>query len=183
MAKRKSNALAITAVVVLIAFGLTMLMPIVFAAFNKDAKDIPVPKQTDNDSSQQNTTQNNEAKYFTSSNGGNVDIGVIFMNPIEKDETDLVFKVMLNTHSVDLSDYSELNKYVKLKTKEITIEDGFVWDSDSSDGHHISGTLKIKNQYDGKPILDDKTEYIKLVFKNIAGVKEREHVYTKETLR
>lgn len=62
-----------------------------------------------------------ETSYLTFSNGGNVDIGVIFMNPITNEKDNLVF--------------------------------------------------------------DNNTEYLKLVFKDIAEVDVREHLYQDETLR
>ncbi|MGE4283535.1 MAG: hypothetical protein AB7G87_07395, partial [Clostridia bacterium] len=181
--KRKNKTLVIIAVIVAVVFLLAMIMPIVFAIFSNETKDITVPRQANNNRLEKDDTQNNEAKYFTRSTGGNVDIGVIFMNPNQKTSGDLVFKVMINTHSVDLSKYNELSKYVELRTNETIIKDQFIWDSESSEGHHVNGILKVKKQYNGKPVLGDKTEYMKLVFKEIAGVPEREHVYTKETLR
>lgn len=128
--------------------------------------------------------ESKEEKYLTYSEGGNVNIGVIFMNPISKDLDTLEFMVMLDTHSEDLARYKELNKFVELRTDNgLVVTEGFVWEAESDEGHHVSGSLKIKNSYKGKPILDSNTGYLKLVFKNIASVKEREHVYQDDTLR
>lgn len=123
-------------------------------------------------------------KYFTSSDGGNIEVGVVFKNPITKNNENLEFQVELNTHSVDLSEYKELNKFVSLEINDRTIIDkGFVWESDSEGGHHISGILKIKNTYNGKPILNNETKSVKLIFKNIGGVETRQHVYQSNTLK
>lgn len=106
------------------------------------------------------------------------------MNPISKDQDTLEFIVILDTHSEDLSQYKELGKFVELKSDDgITITDGFVWEAESDEGHHVSGSLKIKNSYKEKPIFDNNTRYLKLIFKNIAGVKAVEHVYQGDTLR
>jgi hypothetical protein len=187
--KKKSKFLPIIAIVVVGAFIFTMLLPTIFAALGTEKGSLPEWSQNKKDTLQQANSieagpTGNEAKYFTSSKGGNVDVGVIFMNPIVSNEDYLVFKVMLNTHSVDLTKYSNLNKFVELQVSDnVVIKDGFIWESESNEGHHISGTLKVKNDYNGKPILTDDTEYLKLIFKNIADVKEREHIYKKDTLR
>ena len=91
---------------------------------------------------------------------------------------------MINTHSVDLAQYDELTDFVKLQTdKGLTIIDNFDWTKETGDSHHVTGILKIENIYDGTPLFDNNTEYLKLVFKNIVEVDVREHLYQDETLR
>ncbi|MDK2934418.1 MAG: hypothetical protein PWP27_2228 [Clostridiales bacterium] len=187
MSKKRNKLLAIIAVVVVGAFIFTMLLPTLSAPFIDKDDNVPVALQDKENNSQQDnpkTKANNEAKYFTSSIGGNVDVGVLFLNPLVNDTDNVLFNVMLNTHSVDLTKYEELAKYVELQIDEdIIIKDGFIWEGENQNGHHISGTLKIKNDYEGAPIFDDNTKSLKLVFKNIAGVKERVHIYKGDTLR
>lgn len=122
------------------------------------------------------------AKYYTVSSGGNVDVGVIFKNPLTGETKDLVFEVMLNTHSVDLGKYKELQKYVELQVDEkIIITEGFTWESEG-EGHHMSGLLRLKNEYNGEPILTNNTTQIKLILKNVE-IESREHIYKEDTLR
>lgn len=109
-------------------------------------------------------------------------MGVIFENPLTGETKDLVFEVMLNTHSVDLGKYKELQKYVELQVDEkIIITDGFTWENEG-EGHHMSGLLRLKNEYNGEPILTNNTTQIKLILKNIE-IESREHIYKEDTLR
>lgn len=136
------------------------------------------------DSSEDLNPARKETDYLTFSNKGNVDIGIIFMNPITGDNENLVFMVMLNTHSVDLSQYDKLTDFIELQTDTGMIAGkNFEWAESSTESHHVNGILKIKNSFEGTPIFTDDTKYLKLIFKDIGAEGEREHLYQGEKLR
>lgn len=126
----------------------------------------------------------NGTKYLTVSRYNNIDITVNYLSPLNKEKDNLVFDVRVDTHSVDLSKYKDIRKYIELQTDSgITISDGFEWSLESSGGHHFSGILKIKNEIEGKRIVDSDTKSFKLVFKNIGDAGVREHVYEGDKLK
>ncbi|HYE10338.1 MAG TPA: hypothetical protein VEF53_09175, partial [Patescibacteria group bacterium] len=117
-------------------------------------------------------------KYITFSNDDNIDIIVNYMSPVNKDKDNLTFNILIDTHSVDLTNYVDISKYVELRTDAgIVISDGFEWDLENGEGHHISGILRIKNNMEGNSVVDSNTKSFSLVFKNIADTREREHIY------
>ena len=124
------------------------------------------------------------AKYMTFSQANNIDIIVNYTSPVNKDKDTLTFDITIDTHSVDLTKYVDIRKFVELRTDAgIKISNGFEWDLESGEGHHIGGVLKIKNDIDGKPIVDSDTKSFKLVFKNIGDTGETEHVYEGDMLK
>jgi hypothetical protein len=79
-----------------------------------------------------------------------------------------------------------MGKREKLHSKKIAvlvISDGFEWDLENSEIYHISGNLKIKNNFEGVPIIGQDTRSFKLVFKDIGSSNGREHVYEGDKLR
>lgn len=79
------------------------------------------------------------AKYVTISQEGNIDIGVNYLNPKTGDKDTLTFEVILGTHSIDLTEYKDIRKYVELRTDTgVVISDGFEWTLESSESHDIS---------------------------------------------
>lgn len=126
----------------------------------------------------------NSVKYMTISQNGNIDIIVTYLNPVIGSSDVLTFEISLGTHSVSLSKYKDISKYVQLITDTgIVISEEFEWDLQNSEDHHISGILKIKNDIDGKLIVGENTKLFKLVFKNIPDTSEREHIYEGEKLK
>lgn len=169
MSKKKSNIIPFLAIFIAIGIILAIFLPTIVGGIRD---------------SNINTPQGNGIKYYTSSTGGNVDIGVFFITPIMDNNDDLVFDVQLNTHSVDLSIYKQLTNFLELRTEgNVIIKDGFIWEVDKEESHHVRGTLKIKNNYNGSPIYSENTDYLSLVFKGIGGITEREHLYKEGTLR
>ena len=53
---------------------------------------------------------------MTISQEGNIDIGVNYLNPKTGDKDTLTFEVTLGTHSIDLTEYEDIRKYVELRT-------------------------------------------------------------------
>nr|WP_312578870.1 hypothetical protein [Sedimentibacter sp.] len=126
----------------------------------------------------------NSVKYMTISQNGNIDIIVTYLNPVIGSSDVLTFEISLGTHSVSLSKYKDISKYVQLITDTgIVISEGFEWDLQNAEDHHTSGILKIKNDIDGKLIVGENTKSFKLVFKNIPDTSEREHIYEGEKLK
>ena len=123
-------------------------------------------------------------KYMTISQKGNIDIIVNYLNPISGAKDTLEFEVSLGTHSIDLTGYKDIRKYVELRTDAgVVVNEGFEWDVANAENHHISGILKIKNDIRGKPVVGQDTKSFKLVFKNIPDASEREHLYEGEKLK
>jgi len=132
----------------------------------------------------QSDNSDNTVKYMTISQNGNIDIIVNYLNPVIEFSDVLTFEISLGTHSVSLSEYMDIRKYVQLITDAgIVISEGFEWDLQNAEDHHISGILKIKNDIDGKLIIGEDTKSFKLVFKNIPDTSEREHIYEGEKLK
>lgn len=181
MKKKKTKILSALAMIVAVGFILNILFPTVIGILsNNDSKSSIQEKQA---TATQESTVKNELTYYTRSTAGNIEIGVFFRNPLLENTDDLVFDIAFNTHSVDLSKYKDLSNFLELRIVEgIVIKDGIDWEVAQADNHHISGTLRIKNNYNGKPIYSENTKYLNLVFKNI-GINEREHIYEGNTLK
>lgn len=123
-------------------------------------------------------------KYMTISQSGNIDIVVKYLNPESGAKDILAFEVSLGTHSIDLTEYKDIRKYVELQTDDGTaIDEGFEWVLENAENHHIRGVLKIKNDIEGKPVVGQDTKSLKLIFKNIPDASEREHLYEGEKLK
>ncbi|SHJ71673.1 hypothetical protein [Tepidibacter formicigenes] len=124
----------------------------------------------------------NFEKLMRTDNQGNVDVGVLINNIEKEDENYLVFKVMLNTHSVDLEgiDYAKL---VNIKNSEgLIVKEGFLWEQVGGSGHHIYGYLKVPKEYNGESIINENTEYIELEIKELDKVESRKFVWNKNEI-
>lgn len=132
----------------------------------------------------QSDNSDNTVKYMTMSQNGNIDIIVNYLSPVIGFNDVLTFEISLGTHSISLSEYKDIRKYVQLITDAgIVISEGFEWDLQNAEDHHTSGILKIKNDIDGKLIIGEDTKSFKLVFKNIPDTSEREHIYEGEKFK
>lgn len=191
---RKKNGF--TRLVIVVAVFVLILIAVYISFFSggkeKKVSDEKIPE--DNIFVQQNKEElaeqpqlnnsDNSVKYMTISQNGNIDIIVTYLNPVIGSSDVLTFEISLGTHSVSLSKYKDIRKYAQLITDTgIVISEGFEWDLQNSEDHHISGILKIKNDIDGKLIVGDNTKSFKLVFKNIPDTSEREHIYEVEKLK
>ncbi len=100
-----------------------------------------------------------------SSTGGAVTIDVEW---VSVDNAPLVFKVSMNTHSVDLDQY-DLSRLTILRDDAGNEYRPLSWDS-APGGHHRQGTLTF-------PIPDSlgqgEAKHIEMVIRDIAEVKER----------
>lgn len=110
------------------------------------------------------------------SRGSNITLDVEFKNYQDEDPEFWEFEVFINTHSEDLSRYSKLGNFLDVKVDEVPVQPEIIFERRGA-GHHITNILRIKNEYEGRKLLDKGTKDIKLIFKNIGDVKERVHSY------
>jgi len=83
-----------------------------------------------------------------------------------------VFRVAMDTHSVDLDSY-DLMKLAVLRIDQGQELRPSGWDAPPG-GHHRSGTLTFPvNAPDGSPLIGPNTRTIELVIRGVAGVPER----------
>ncbi len=102
---------------------------------------------------------------------------------VKESSSKVTFEVSLGTHSIDLTEYKDIRKFVELRTDSgVVITEGFEWVVENAENHHINGILKIKNNIEEKPIIGQDTKSFKLIFKNIPDEGEREHLYEGEKL-
>lgn len=190
---KRTGFIKITAIVITLVFGLTLFLGVGSAFLGNKNKadgngvyeDNAVQQQKEEIPVEQPDKAGGAAKYMTISKHGDIDIGVNYLNPVTGDKDNLNFEISIETHSASLTKYKDLTKFVELKTDAgVVISDGFEWTEEkSNDGHHIGGLLKIKNSIAGNPIVGPDTKSFRLVFKNIDGVSEREHVYEGDKLK
>jgi hypothetical protein len=116
-----------------------------------------------------------EAELTRTSQAEGITVAVTFMNPLLKPEEaagQLVFKVALDTHTVDLSQF-DLVKLAVLRTSEgISVTEGFTWEPESESGHHRRGLLKVADAVDEQSLITEETEWLELELKQV-GVPSR----------
>ncbi|MGO1712451.1 MAG: hypothetical protein ACTH0B_02940, partial [Senegalia sp. (in: firmicutes)] len=119
--------------------------------------------------------------YIRSNRGGSVDIAIVLKNIVEDNDENLIFELMLNTHSVDLESV-EYENLVNLKTDKINVDEGFSWQLTEGSGHHLSGELKLPKTYKGQNIIDNDTEFVEIEIKDLGGVESRKFLWEKDEL-
>jgi hypothetical protein len=111
-----------------------------------------------------------EKDLTQTTSGAAIDVSIAFMNPLLKSEETngkLVFKVALNTHSVDLTQF-DLTKLVVLRTSDGTVvAKNFSWEPQSESSHHRLGLLKVDATVDGKALITKETKFLELELKGI----------------
>ncbi|WP_432402473.1 hypothetical protein [Wukongibacter sp. M2B1] len=124
-----------------------------------------------------------EQKFIRTNSQGRVDVGVLFTNLIEDSNDNLIFEIMLNTHSVDLDeiDYAKLAKITN--DSGLIVNEGFVWEKTEGRGHHIFGYLMVPKVYKGKSIIEDTTRIIELEIKELDDVESRKFIWEEEALK
>lgn len=94
--------------------------------------------------------------------------------PEKSIENELMFEIVMNTHSVDLNQY-QLNKLAQLSFGTTVNTTGeFEWKPVNDDAHHRIGYLKWKGNL--------SEDGITLVLKNIDDIPSRTFVWTKDDL-
>lgn len=124
-----------------------------------------------------------EAELMRTSEAAGITVKVTFLNPLLKPEAEkLIFKVALDTHTVDLSQL-DLTKLAVLRTGEgVVVNKGFTWEPESESSHHRAGLLKLDATFEGKPLITKDTKYIELEMKEV-GVPSRIFKWTKQEQR
>ncbi|MBF6596519.1 MAG: hypothetical protein IVW51_19000 [Thermaceae bacterium] len=83
-----------------------------------------------------------------------------------------VFKVTMDTHSVDLDGY-DLTRLSTLRTDDGREALPLTWDAPKG-GHHREGKLTFSaNALDGKPLVGTDTKGLELIIYDVAGVAQR----------
>lgn len=107
------------------------------------------------------------------SEGGGVTVQVTWDGP----STGPVFRVVMNTHAVDLDQY-DLRALAVLRTEQGTDMRPSAWDAPKG-GHHREGTLTFPAQGpDGKAVFGPDARGITLIIRDVAGVPERTFRWT-----
>ena len=100
--------------------------------------------------------------------GGQVTIAVTW----ERGQSAPVFKVAMDTHSVDL-DSVDLSQVAVLRTDQGVEVSPTGWDAPKG-GHHRSGTLTFPTTApSGGVVLGDDTRSVELIIRGVAGIPER----------
>lgn len=113
---------------------------------------------------------------------GGIDIAISFNNVLQDNNEFLVFKLMLNNHSVDLDSF-KYAEMASLSTSDgIIIDKGFTWELGGGGGHHVYGFLKIPKRFNDKDVINSNTEYIELEIKGLGDVESRTFKWDKDIL-
>jgi hypothetical protein len=119
-----------------------------------------------NESSADQTLSEDLVARFDRKN--NIDMGVVYSNLIEDNEEFMIFRITLNNHFINL----ETIKYDELAILSFgdgtIIDDGFIWDS-TSQGHHVSGLLKLPKTYLNQDTDISDLGSVQLDFEGIGG--------------
>jgi YVTN family beta-propeller protein len=111
-----------------------------------------------------------EADLTRTSKGAGIEVSVVLLNPLmpsEESQGLLRFKITLDTHTIDLSQF-DLTKLAVLRTSEgVTVSEGFLWEPESESGHHRKGVLKVAEMGGGAPIITKETQRLELKLKGI----------------
>ncbi len=103
-----------------------------------------------------------------SNTGGQVTIDVEWINWIKVEDDSLIFKVTMNTHSVDLDQY-DLGELAMLRDDAGYEYHPASWDS-APGGHHRRGTLAFPSP---DSLSQGKARYVEMVIRDVAGIEER----------
>ncbi len=112
----------------------------------------------------------NERDLMRKSSQGEVDVDVVYLNPLMPEEKEkIVFKVYLNTHTVDLSGYRVEKLSTFRNSRGIQVSEGFKWVPEMESGHHRYGYLVLPARINGTELVTPEDEYIELVIDGIQG--------------
>ena len=111
---------------------------------------------------------------------GDAQVNVIFMNPIREMPSDnLFFQIMIDTSSLDLSDY-DIEKMVSLEDNNgMRVIDGFDWELlHKIHNNHIMGVL-IAPDLSWLRTSYKEAKYLKLTIEGIPNIDKREYQWNK----
>lgn len=114
-------------------------------------------------------------------NNNGIDMAVVLNNVLEQDDENIVFKIMVNNHRINLENikYEELAK-LKLSDGSV-IDKGFKWETVGG-GHHIFGYLKLPKIYNGNNIINPNIDSIQLEFQGVGDAEKLGFEWGKDVL-
>lgn len=122
---------------------------------------------------QDNASTTQTGGVTQTSEGGQVTVAATWQGP----RAGPVFRVALDTHSVDLGGY-DLRQLAVLRTDQGREVRPSGWDAPIS-SHHREGTLTFPaTGSDGQPLIRPSTRTIELISRDVAGVPERTFRWT-----
>jgi len=104
---------------------------------------------------------------------GEIDIAVEFVNPTNDMEEFWIFKISLDTHSVDLDSIDFEKSISFMSGNETVAENGFELKQYGS-GHHISRVIELPKKINGKDTILKEFDSFKMIFSNIENVDKTE---------
>lgn len=107
---------------------------------------------------------------------GSVDLVVEFNNIEENNDDYWIFKVALDTHSVDLDQINLMKSVYFADSDGDVIEDQFEVEKTGS-GHHILQIVKLPKIIGDKQTISRDERTFKMIFKNIDGVEETKFLW------
>lgn len=115
-----------------------------------------------------------ETTWERTNNEGMVEMSVTYLNPtLPQPPATLNFQVKLSTHSVDLDGY-RLEGLANLRNDSGLSVPPAGWFNEAGGGHHRRGELRFPAKTaEGQMLIGPRTQFIEMVVRDIAGVKER----------
>jgi hypothetical protein len=173
--------------VVITSFVLSLLIAIGLDLVSSDYEFVPDLQirldENQTNGHQVNISKETVEKYFRTSGTlepGNVEVQVVYLNPFQNVKGDhLIFQVIFNSNSVNLSNYDITKEAVIEDSNGTIITEGFNWKQLHRDSnHHFMGILIVPylqpDQKYKNPSTKEDAEWIKLVIKGIPKVENRE---------
>ncbi len=116
--------------------------------------------------------QATEQDLIRETEGGNIQLAALFLNPLRPEEKDLAFEVFFTTHSGSVAGF-KLEDLATLTTDSgAKVTKGFTWTVESDDAHHRSGILRVKAvDATGRPVIIASTGQLTLELRDIGGVR------------
>ncbi len=128
--------------------------------------------------SQQAQAKFSEQDLARTTEDGGIQVSAVFLNPVQPDEQELAFEIFFTTHSGSVAAYKLEELSTVSSDQGIKVTDGFTWTSESDDGHHRYGILRLKRtDSSGRALITDATKQLTL---EIAGIGDVTRTFTWE---
>lgn len=110
---------------------------------------------------------------------GNVEVQALLLNLLQPpEESILVFRIALNTHSMSLQNV-DIAKQAHIENSEgMMIRSEIRWKPEHNQSyHHIMGYLIVQEQESAGSLIGENVQWIKLVLRGIPKIEQREFVW------